>query len=57
MAAIRMPLDQIKAVGQGAGLGLKDRNASLCPARIDLRKVMVALAKAIVDQTKIACGV
>jgi hypothetical protein len=52
-----MPLDQIKAVGQGAGLGLKDRNASLCPARINLCKVMVALAKAIVDQAEIACGV
>jgi hypothetical protein len=57
LAAIRMPLDQIEAVGQGAGLGLKDRNASLCPARINLCKVMVPLAKAIVDQAEIACGV
>ena len=57
LAAIRMPLDQIEAVGQGAGLGLKDRNARLGPAGINLRKVVVALAKAIVDQAEIACGV
>ena len=52
-----MPLDQIEAVGQRARLGLKDRNAGLGPARIDLRKVVVALAKAVVDQTEITGGI
>lgn len=54
LAALGVALDQIKGVGQGARLGLKDRNAGLGPARIHLRQIVVALAKAIVDQPELS---
>jgi hypothetical protein len=57
LTALRMTLDKVKAVGKGARLGQKDRNAGAGFICFYHGKVMMPAAKACVYQAKLACGI